>query len=109
MNFVRRTVKKFHHRVVAQVKIVSAPQVNHSRQRYDSVQRGFMSGQAQCELPARGMSHHHQPARIDAVSVCVLQQELMGVANVSKASRPAAAVIPDAPVFDICGCNSTRL
>ena len=104
-NFARGPVKKFDDRVVAQVKLISSLQVNDSRQRYHCVQCEFVSCKTQCELPSRRMSHDDRWARIDTVPVCVPEQEMIAGANISKRSGPAAAFVPDAPVFQICCCN----
>ena len=54
----RRAVEKLDDRVVAEVKLISALQVNGSGERDDPSNARFVGGEAERELPTSGMAHH---------------------------------------------------
>ncbi len=54
-----RAVKKLDDRIIAEVKLVSALQVDNTGKREDASNARFVSGEAERKLSAGGMAHHH--------------------------------------------------
>ncbi len=64
-----------------------------------------MGGEAERELAACGVSHHHNSARSSCAD-CVLQKELMRGTDIGERPRPCPAFVADAPEFQVRRCQS---
>jgi hypothetical protein len=60
-----------------------------------------MSREAQSQLPASGMAHHHHPLRARVVSSGLLPNVSICGADVGERPRPSAAFVADATILQI--------
>src|ERR1700722_4632726 len=100
-------VKELDNGVVAEVEIESALQVYHASERDDASKARLVSGEAKSELASGGVASHYDSRGIQVVCVRILQNEIISGANVGESTGPASAIVTDAAVFEVGGCNSS--
>lgn len=97
--------QEFDNCIVAEVQLISPLQIDHASQRYHARHAGFVRGQTQRQLATGRVSHDDGSLGIKMVALRILQQELIGRADVGECSRPRSAFVAHAPVFQIRRCQ----
>src|SRR5205823_14857779 len=65
---LRRAVQQFQNRIIAEVQLMSAAQINHAGERNGSEQPGSARGQPQRQLTSAGMAGDSNTVHIEVVS-----------------------------------------
>src|SRR5262245_20845536 len=102
-HLVRIAAQKLHHRVVAQVEIPGAAQIDDASERYRPAHRIVMSGKSKRELSAGRVSQNENSFGINWILARKLAKELIAGSYVFEAPGPASAGVADAPVFEVPG------
>ncbi len=100
-NFVGRAMEEFNNSVVAEMKLIGAPQINDPSQRDDASDGRLVSREAERQLASGRVPHHDDSSRVQVVPLCILQKKLVGRTNVCEGSGPAAAFISHAAIFKV--------
>src|SRR5215831_10554808 len=110
-NFAGRAAQELSDRVVAQVKVPTAPQIEYAGQGQHARDGALMRREAQGKLSARGMSGDAHSAQIElGVAIVGLPaQSTVGAADIFKASRPSPARISHTAILDIPGGQARTL
>lgn len=107
-----RAAEKTGNSVIAQVQLPCAMQVKYSGQRKHPSDRRLMCSQAECKLSARRVSGNAEVFAIELRKLVfrfLAVKEMVCAAKIMECSRPSAALVANAPVFDIQGRNAGLL
>ena len=103
-NFCWRAAQKSGNSIIAQVQFPCATQVKHAGQRKHASDRRFVRGKAECKLATGGMSGNAEASEIELRKFAfrfIAMHEMVCAAKIVERSRPSAARIANAPVFDV--------
>src|SRR5579859_1452235 len=97
------TVQEFDDRIVAEMKLVGALQVDDSGERDYPRDGPFVGGEADGKLASGGVSHHYDFLGVEIMLGRVLHEIVVGGADVGEGAGPASAIVAHAAVFEIGG------
>src|SRR5215471_10226468 len=105
-NLARCATKELDNRILAEVKLIRALEIDDSGKRDHGSNPGFAGSQAERQLASCRVPHDGEFRILKVVLARILHKKLIGRADVRECARPCATLVANAAIFEIGGCES---